>query len=82
MCYKYIFAFLLNINNSPKNFCGVDLLRLVMLIASLSTNWIFSLDGWSTGLVIVSILTDSANKKPVLNNNVLTNYLYKYVIIT
>lgn len=56
--------------NLPKNFCGVDLLRLVMLIASLSTNWIFSLDGWSTGLVIVSIVPDSspANRKPIVIN--------------
>lgn len=60
----YLFIFY-KYENSPKNFCGVDLLRLVMLIASLSTNCIFSLDDWSAGLVTVSILTDSspANKK-------------------
>lgn len=46
--------------NLPKNFCGVDLLRLVMLTDSLSTKWIFSLDGCSTGLETVSILTDSS----------------------
>ena len=38
----------------PKNFWGVDLLRLVMLFASLSTNGSFSVDGWITGLLIGS----------------------------
>lgn len=49
-----------NKKNSPKNFCGVDLLRLVMLIASLSTCWILSLDGLA-GLVIFSIFSSPAD---------------------
>lgn len=64
---------------SPRNFCGVDLLRLVMLIASLSTNWTFLLDGWSTGLVIVSMLSAPAEIDPSVTNILTDCWLFYWL---